>query len=129
MTEQNNETDENQKVKLKERPELDLALSPVGAMVGFGGGFLRSFLDPFAIIHEINHIRNKGINTLTDYSTHVFGALGYGTGIYNSISFLCHDPKDIVNYAPLVTNIVSAGVQIAFWAYNKGIEKGLEGKV
>lgn len=134
-----NENDEpiNSEAYLKKHPLADLALTPVGALIGFGAGRIRSWVDPFAIIHEINHVRNKGINTLTDYSTHLFGAIGYGTGVYNIVSSLCEDPYDIKNYVPLIANLVGAGLQAGLWAYNQGtkngfnqrIEKGLGEKV
>lgn len=104
----------------------DLAVAGIGIPVGYIGGYIRSYVNPFTVFNEINHIRDKGINTLSDYSAHLFGALGYGTGVYEIISSLSEDPKDIKNYAPLVTNLIGAVIQISCWAYKHGKKEGLE---
>jgi len=104
----------------------DLTIATVMAPLGFLGGIVRSWIDPFVSVKEINYIKSRGIHTLTDYSAHVFGAIGYGTGIYHILSVLSEDSKDVRSYIPLITNLVGAGVQLGYLAYKQGKKKGLE---
>ena len=104
----------------------DLTVAAVMAPVGFAVGNLRSLVDPFALMHEIKFIENKGIQSLADYSVHLFGAVGYGVGIHTLYTLISKSPENPWNYIPLATNVIGAGVQIGFWAYEKGKKKGLE---
>jgi len=71
----------------------DLTVAAIMAPVGFAVGNLRSLVDPFALMHEIKFIENKGIQSLADYSVHLFGAVGYGVGIHTLYTLISKSPE------------------------------------
>lgn len=98
-------------------------IAPIsGAIVGA----IRAWVSPFAVLKEINYIRNKGINSLSEYSAHIAGAVAYSAEAYHIVSSLVEDPTNPRNYIPIATNAAGTTFQLALWAYKRGRKTGLE---